>query len=247
MLDQSDWRSAKPNRRWRYRCHRTQGRAEKVDTRWAALLQVSLPAEYLCIGVSRKDGNPLACAVHLEPKITAEKISLLQPDEYVTVIASKWDWMLVDGTRSGMNVHGWVHAGAGQAKYLRPIPPQEFPWQRARGTGVYSNVLAHRKSELRELDLAEDPGLLREVRAVATRPPARLPSFTPSFAPAGGTAALRVLTCAFDVTCESFSGWRSSPISTWRCEYVRKSTQEAVHCGPRCRPGAFAIRELHSL
>ena len=165
MLDQPDWRSTKPNQTILAGSCSPQGPAETADTRWASLLQVALPAEYLCVGVSRKDGNPLACAVHLEPNITAEKISLLQPAEYVTVIASKWDWMLVDGTRTGTNVHGWVHAGVGQATYLRPIPPQEFPWQRARGTGLYSNVLAHRKSELSELDLAEDPGLLREVGA----------------------------------------------------------------------------------
>ena len=52
---------------------------------------------------------------------------------------------------------------------MRPIIATfTYPWQRARGSALYDSVLAHRRKELAELDLASSDALLEEWTMVVT-------------------------------------------------------------------------------
>ena len=128
---------------------------------YAQLLRVPLPATYECIGVSRGGPKPGSCAVHRKPSIEAEKIGLFWPGDEVRVTRINGAWLFVDHAESGLT--GWVDAGWAGSQHMRPIITQfTFPWQRARGSALYDSVLAHRRKELAEIDLASSDALLEE-------------------------------------------------------------------------------------
>ena len=138
-----------------------------VDQKFAALVQVPLPAQYHCVGIMRREGLPGPCALHAEPTLASEKVGLVHAGMYVTVSVQRGSWLFVEEPSDSAHPAGWVHAGSGGREYLVPVAPQkEYSWQRARGTGVYDSVLEHRKAELLRADLAGDPALLKEWNTV---------------------------------------------------------------------------------
>lgn len=140
--------------------------ADAEEKQFASLLQVPLPAEYKCIGIARQ-GLPGPCALHAEPTLGSEKVGLIHPGMYVTVCEQRGTWLFADESADARSPAGWVNAGSGGREYFTPVPPEnEYPWQRARGTGVYDSVLLHRKDELSQLNLADDLQLLKEWHVV---------------------------------------------------------------------------------
>lgn len=133
------------------------GRKERLA--FAELLVVQLPAEYT---FPQNKHDISGWQVRAQPSLSARAIGTLSIGDKFTVVSRKGLWL--EFTPPRCQRRGWALAEVDGVTYIRPaIPRVQYPWQRARGSGLmYEDVLIKRREVLRGMDLAQSDALLRE-------------------------------------------------------------------------------------